>query len=65
MYDLLEFRNKGSPMQGPKKKRWQELCERASTEQDPDELLKLIDQINRMLWEKEQNLKEQRKAAGQ
>lgn len=34
-----------------------QLCELASREQDPDKLLRLVVEINRLLDEKNQNLK--------
>jgi hypothetical protein len=34
------------------------LCEQAATEQDPQKLLELINEINRILEEKERRLKE-------
>jgi molecular chaperone GrpE (heat shock protein) len=33
--------------------RWQELCAKAAVEQDSDKLMELIDEINRVLSEKE------------
>ena len=47
-------------MQGESKERWQKLCEQAATEQDPDQLIVLIQEINRLLAEKEKRLQEQR-----
>ena len=44
-------------MQGRDKELWQELCERAAIEQDPNKLLELIKEINRLLEEREQRLK--------
>jgi hypothetical protein len=41
----------------PDKERWQQLCEQASKEQDPDKLHELIHQINQLLDEKEARLK--------
>jgi hypothetical protein len=38
------------------KERWQELCARATTEQDPQKLLELISEINEILQEKEKRL---------
>ena len=43
------------------KERWQELCELARVEQDPDQFLKLIGEITRLLTEKEKRLEQQRK----
>ena len=47
-------------MQGEKEERWMELCRRAVVERDADRLTDIVDQINRMLYEKEQRLKEER-----
>jgi hypothetical protein len=33
---------------------WMQLCREAVTEQNPDRLLEIVDQINRMLLEREQ-----------
>ena len=49
-------------MQGENRERWQTLCEEAAIEQDPERLLALIQEINRLLENKEQRLaKGQRK----
>lgn len=60
----LQFRYSGCTwghqMKGPKLEKWQELCQQAANEHDPEALLKLIDEINKMLWEKEQRLKAER-----
>ena len=39
------------------KEHWMELCEQAATEQDPERLLHLINEINRMLDQKQERLK--------
>ena len=44
-------------MKGEKKEIWMQLCERAVIEQDPDKLMELIKEINRLLEEKERRLK--------
>lgn len=44
-------------MEGPTKERWYQLCELATKEQDPDKLVALVEEINRLLEEKEQRLK--------
>lgn len=44
-------------MQGENKDRWKQLCEQASSEQDPVKLLQLVQEINRVLTEKENGLK--------
>jgi hypothetical protein len=41
-------------MNGKNPERWQELCEQAAKEQDPQKLLVLTQEINRLLQEKEQ-----------
>jgi hypothetical protein len=46
-------------MQGEKGQQWRVLCEQAAVEQDPQRLLELAEQINRLLDEKEQRLKQQ------
>ena len=43
-------------MQGETKERWMELCEQAANEQDSQKLLKLAEEINRMLQAKEDRL---------
>jgi hypothetical protein len=44
-------------MKGETKERWQELCELAANEQDPDKLSDLVDEIDRMLEEKQNRLR--------
>jgi predicted Zn-dependent protease len=44
-------------MDSAKKERWKELCEFASEEQDPEKLVELVAEIDRLLLEKEQRLK--------
>jgi hypothetical protein len=51
-----------SPLKGEVKEKWQDLCERAANEQDPEALRELVRDINRMLFEKEQRLKLERPA---
>ena len=43
-------------MQGEKKERWERLCEQASAEQEPVNMLKLITEINELLMAKETRL---------
>jgi hypothetical protein len=43
-------------MQGEEGERWVQLCEQAAIEQDPSKLMKLIEEINRLLEAKEQRL---------
>jgi hypothetical protein len=46
-------------MQGETRERWQMLCEQAAMEQDPERLMFLIREIDQLLSEKEQRLKQQ------
>ena len=46
-------------MRGPLKERWMNLCEQAAVEQDTQKLMVLIQEINRLLEEKEQRLHRQ------
>lgn len=48
-------------MQGQERERWEQLCKLAADERNPDRLMELIDEINRLLEEKEQRLKRQRR----
>ena len=50
-------------MQGENAERWLRLCEQAAVEQDPHKLMELINEINRLLSEKEDRLL--RQAQGQ
>jgi hypothetical protein len=43
-------------MQGPQRELWLELCIEAAREQDPNKLLALIKEINRLLEEKRARL---------
>ena len=45
-------------MQGPTRERWYELCNQAVDEKDPEKLLALVKEINRLLEEKEARLKQ-------
>ena len=44
-------------MKGEKLEQWRQLCELAAIEQDPERLIALVREINRLLEEKEQGLK--------
>jgi hypothetical protein len=44
-------------MQGKKGERWRKLCEQAAVEQDPEKLLELAQEIERLLVEKEDRLR--------
>ncbi len=48
-------------MKGEKREHWMRLCEQAANEQDPEKLLELVREINRLLEEKEQRLKQEPK----
>ena len=43
-------------MQGELREQWRKLCEQAAEEQDPEKLMKLIDEINQPLETKEERL---------
>jgi hypothetical protein len=43
---------------------WQRLCAQAATEKDPARLMALIDEINRILREKEERLAPRKSASG-
>lgn len=47
----------GVRMKGQQKEYWMQLCEQAANEQDPDRLMALVREINRLLEEKERRLK--------
>jgi len=44
-------------VQGQTLEQWQKLCKQAAAERDPKKLMELIQEINRLLEEKEQRLK--------
>jgi hypothetical protein len=44
-------------MQGEKKEHWMSLCEKAAQEQDPEKLMLLVQEITRLLDEKQERLK--------
>jgi hypothetical protein len=48
-------------MQGETKERWLELCAQAADEKDSVKLLALVQEISRLLQEKEERLKAQRR----
>ena len=52
-------------MKGPLKERWMNLCEQATVEQDTQKLMVLIQEINRLLEEKEQRLHRQRESCSE
>ena len=52
-------------MKGPLKERWMNLCEQATVEQDTQKLMVLIQEINRLLEEKEQRLHRQQKSCSE
>lgn len=51
-------------MQGKTKKAWMHVCEQAAIEQDPDKLLELVKEINRVLEEKENCLQRRQEEQG-
>jgi predicted Zn-dependent protease len=54
------FGRRHLPLKGQKRERWEELCKQAADEQDPEKLIDLIQEINQLLDEKEQRLKQQK-----
>ena len=52
-------------MKGEAADRWRKLCEQAAVEQDSDRLFELANEINRLLEEKEERLKNSRKSSDQ
>ena len=44
-------------MRGEKLEQWKQLCELAAIEEDPERLLALVKEINRLLDEKENRLR--------
>lgn len=46
-------------MQGEKGERWRVLCEKAATEQDPNKLMVLVEEITKLLDEKTRRLQQQ------
>jgi hypothetical protein len=57
------LRYPGEYMQGAPKEPWQILSQRATEEQDPARLLELVDELDRVLREKEEGLKRQELAS--
>ena len=51
-------------MKGEKLEQWRQLCELAAVEQDPEKLLALVKEINRLLDEKEKRLREKPEESG-
>ena len=51
-------------MRGKLKEDWMRLCEQIAVEQDSARMLKLVQELNRMLDEKEQRLARDRAASG-
>jgi hypothetical protein len=47
-------------VQGETKERWQQLCQQAATEQDPERLLLLVEEITELLQKKQARLYQQR-----
>ena len=44
-------------MKGETRERWEKLCQLAADEQNPEELMRLVTEINRLLDEKDKRLK--------
>jgi len=45
-------------VQGETKEQWLQLCELAAVEKDPQKLMAIVKEINRLLQEKEQRLRQ-------
>ena len=54
---LANSRLKGNHVKGETWELWQRVCEQAAVEQDSEKLLQLTREINRLLNEKEERLK--------
>jgi hypothetical protein len=52
-------------MKGEVREHWTHLCEQAASEQDPEKLMQLVVEINRLLEEKEKRLLGQTHATGE
>jgi hypothetical protein len=48
-------------MQGTTKERWRDLCEQATSEKDPKRFFELVQEINRLLADKDQRLRQSAK----
>ena len=57
MIALTGFPKEVLTLQGENAERWRTLCEQAATEQDPQKLVELIQEINRLLAEKGERLR--------
>lgn len=54
---VIEFADwRAATMQGKVKEEWVQLCERVAIERDPERMIELVRELNRMLGEKEQRL---------
>ena len=51
-------------MEGKTKEEWMRLCEQAAVEKDPQKLMELVNEINRLLKEKEDRLDALRRQNG-
>ena len=58
-----ETRFGGDTLSGETKERWIELCEQASKEQDPNKLMALVAEIDRLLEEKQDRINQRREEA--
>jgi hypothetical protein len=58
--EYLVEQQKGVPMT-PQPNDWQQLAEQASSEMDPDKLLILVSQLNRVLGEREERSRAQQR----
>jgi hypothetical protein len=49
-----------TPLKGEKLEHWQQLCAQAATQQDPQKLIELVKEIDRLLGEKQDRLNRER-----
>lgn len=61
---LPTWQTKRCLLKGQTGELWKALCGQAAEEQDPEKLLQLVKEINRLLEEKEARLKAAQKPAG-
>jgi hypothetical protein len=60
---LLRKNDTEMPVDGETKERWLELCEQASKEQDPKKLMELVEEIDRLLKERQDGISQGRNNA--
>jgi hypothetical protein len=58
--DIKASADEGGLVRGEKKEKWMALCEQAANEQDPEKLMALVAEIDRLLAEKQERLRKQK-----